>query len=443
MKLTVPPVIIESSEGFSKDKDIFERKQFAENLTNLIRNTEDELVISLDANWGAGKTTFVKMWQGMLNEMGIHSIYFDAFENDFIEDPMLALSGEIFSIIEDSDKRKHFKKKAISAIRVISRASLRVGVRAITAGVLDDTVFDDTGTISDSSTEASEMIDRYIGDRLLELENDKASLKAFKESLANTAESLSGNEPLIFIIDELDRCKPSFALEIIERIKHVFSVPKVVFILVMNRKQLEEMIRAKYGQNIEASLYLQKFIHVRVELPREKGKYNSHGKIYLKKCLEDMGFKRTQENDEAIKLFGELIDHYRLSFRDIERSLTNFALVENLTAGDLRFDYYYLLVFLSIIRTIKPQVYSEIKHGEIKYDGEGGLIKKADIENLYEDDLPTEFSESHLLKWMLKYDLSTTEEANEMVKKIGRPVGSGRPGKMITICLWIERFQRQ
>jgi len=432
-----------ATRGFTPEKDIFARKHFAENLTNLIRNTEDELVIALDAKWGEGKTTFVKMWQGMLSESKICSIYFDAFENDFIEDPLLALSAELFSLIEDSVNKKRFKAKAISAIKVISRAGLRIGVKALTAGVLDDTIFEEIGSIQDASTEASTMVDKYIGDRLMSFENDKATLKAFKEAIECAVESFAGSAPLIFIIDELDRCKPTFALDTIERIKHLFSMPKVVFVLVMNRKQLEEIIKIKYGKNVEASIYLQKFVHVWVELPRITEKYNSHGKTYLKKCLKDMEFKHISQNDEAIKLYAELIDYYRLSFRDIERSLTNFALVENLTNGTLNFDYYYLLVFLSIIRTTMPDIYLKVKQGEMKYDGEDGLIIEAKISDLKDDHLPEEYSETHYLKWLLKHDLSSTEEAMEMEKSLGRGMGTGRPGKMIAICSWLERFQRQ
>jgi len=443
MKLTVPPVVIEKGEGFSAEKDIFARKQFAEHLTNLIRNTEDELVIALDAKWGAGKTTFVKMWQGMLTDLNISSIYFDAFENDFIEDPLLSLSGEMFSLIKDPSSRDIFKKKAISAIKVISRVGMRIGIKALTAGVLDETIFDETGIIKDTSTEASSLVDKYIGESLMSLENDKTSLKSFKEAIRCAVESFSGSEPLIFIVDELDRCKPTFALDIIERIKHVFSIPKVVFVLVMNRSQLEEIIRIRYGHNVEASQYLQKFIHLWVGLPRHTEGYNSHGKTYLRKCLEDMGFKHTASNDGVIRFYEELIDYYRLSFRDIERSLTNFALVENLTGGELIFEYYYLLVFLSIIRTIRPDIYMKIKQGNIQYDGENGLLVEANLSELKDDHLPPEYSETHLLKWLMRFDLSSIEEAAEMINKLDSRPRSNRQGKMIDICSWLEKFQRE
>lgn len=440
MKLTVPPIVIEESEGFSSEKDIFARKQFAEELTKLIKNTEGELVIALDAKWGEGKTTFVKMWQGLLAEQNITSVYFDAFENDFIEDPLLALSGEIISLIKEPDIRSNFKEKAVSAIKIISRAGARVGIKALTAGMLDETIFDDADTIKDASKETSDLVDKYIGKRLETLKKDKASLDGFRNSIKCAAESFSSDTPLIFIIDELDRCKPTFALDTIERIKHVFSVPKVVFVLVMNRCQLEEIIRIRYGQKVEASLYLQKFVHLWIELPRHADKYSSNGKIYLNKCLADMGFKRTPSNDEAIGLYGELIDYYRLTFRDIERSLANFALVENLTGGNVR-EGYDLLVFLSIVRAVKPEVYSKIKQGEIKYGGVDGIQLKAGLVDLKDENWPSEYGETHLLKLLVKYDLSSEDDAKEIRAKLPQHFGMGRPGKMIKICTYWEKFK--
>ncbi len=91
MKLTVPPLQIEQNAGFTPEKDIFNRKDFGQNLLNLITNVDDELVIALDAPWGEGKTTFIKMWQGMLAQEEIKSIYFDAFANDYQKEPFLEM----------------------------------------------------------------------------------------------------------------------------------------------------------------------------------------------------------------------------------------------------------------------------------------------------------------------------------------------------------------
>ncbi len=68
MKLIVPPIDISEDDGFSNGVDIFNRKPFGETLLNLIQNTGDELVLALDAPWGDGKSTFIRMWQGLLKE---------------------------------------------------------------------------------------------------------------------------------------------------------------------------------------------------------------------------------------------------------------------------------------------------------------------------------------------------------------------------------------
>jgi predicted KAP-like P-loop ATPase len=97
MRLVTPEIEVDESEPFKNDK--LNRRPFAESLLNLITNVEDNLVISLDAPWGDGKTTFVKMWQGFLKENGVRSLYFDAFANDSFEDPFMALVGSINEVV--------------------------------------------------------------------------------------------------------------------------------------------------------------------------------------------------------------------------------------------------------------------------------------------------------------------------------------------------------
>ena len=177
MKLIVPPIEISEDSGFSSGVDIFNRRPFGETLLNLIQNTEDELVLALDAPWGEGKSTFIRMWQGLLKEKNVPHVYFDAFENDYQADPFLALSSQIYSLIDEDDKENHkeFKEKATSALKVVGRAGLRIGIKALTAGVLDETVLEDTGNIKDVSKEASDLVDGYISKRLSQADEDKES----------------------------------------------------------------------------------------------------------------------------------------------------------------------------------------------------------------------------------------------------------------------------
>jgi len=103
-------------------------------LLNMIKNANDELVIALDAPWGEGKTTFVKMWRGYLANNNIKSIYFDAFKNDYQKDPFFAVSSQIYQLIEPQDEKEknEYKKRAVSALKTIGRAGLRIGIKALT-----------------------------------------------------------------------------------------------------------------------------------------------------------------------------------------------------------------------------------------------------------------------------------------------------------------------
>ena len=106
MKLTRPPLTIKADEGFSSS-DIFERKDFGERLAKVIENSEENIVLALDAQWGEGKSTFVKMWKGHIEyhrEKKFKSIYFDAFANDYQKEPFLALASEIYELLKNESR---------------------------------------------------------------------------------------------------------------------------------------------------------------------------------------------------------------------------------------------------------------------------------------------------------------------------------------------------
>ncbi|MCG7868230.1 MAG: KAP family NTPase [Candidatus Thiodiazotropha taylori] len=416
MKLIPPEIKIEEFEGFTPENDVFQRREYAENLTNLISNVDDELVLALDAPWGEGKTTFVKMWRGMLKDKDIHSIYFDAFKNDFIEDPFLALVGEINDLLEKQpnkniteDIRNDFRNKAVATLKAIGKASVRVGIRTATAGVLDETILEGVGV----EGEATDIADQYFLSRITDIQQDKATLEQFQITLGKIAKGLGENAKLVFIIDELDRCKPSFALDLLEKIKHVFSIPNIVFVLVMNREQMSEVIKTRYGSGINATKYLQKFIHIWMGLPKKKEQGNNDGHKYLNHCLNNMDYNNTT-NSQGLEreIFSELIDYYEMSFREIERSLTNFALVEN-TTGGLGGDYLVISVYLSVIKVLYPDTFRNIRLETITYNQVVAETNLANFTSQHWANIP----ESHILKWLLRYYISDKDDVQLMLKQ--------------------------
>ena len=83
------------------------------------------------------------------------------------------------------------------------------------------------------------------------------------------AASLAQSEchPLIVMIDELDRCRPSYAVELLKVAKHLFDVDKAVFVLAVNRDELTHSINALYGNDFDATGYLRRFVDIDFQLP--------------------------------------------------------------------------------------------------------------------------------------------------------------------------------
>lgn len=96
----------------------------------------------------------------------------------------------------------------------------------------------------------------------------KKGLLDFRLELDEFIKANNGGKPLVFIVDELDRCRPNYAVEVLEQIKHFFNVPGIVFILSIDKEQLGNAVRGFYGsEKINANEYLRRFIDLEYVLP--------------------------------------------------------------------------------------------------------------------------------------------------------------------------------
>ena len=117
-------------EGFTSEKDIFDRCASGKGLTNIVCQVTDPLVIAIDNEWGTGKTTFLKMWAGELRKQEIPVIFFDAFPHDYVEDAFTAIAGEIVSLAADKQKQdeptaRKFIKSSVGAAKIRCAADSR------------------------------------------------------------------------------------------------------------------------------------------------------------------------------------------------------------------------------------------------------------------------------------------------------------------------------
>jgi len=200
MKLILPEIVISSNQGFDREIDIFERKQFGERLANLIENASDNPVIAIDASWGEGKTTFIKMWRGFVEherEDKLKTIYFDAFRNDYQKDPFLALASEIYSLLDDKDevKKKKFRVKATGAIKALIRGAIKISVNTATAGIVNGWTIDKAE--KEISNLIASQVDHIIEDRFKNIETDRLALEYFRRYLKEFAGEVGNNKPIV------------------------------------------------------------------------------------------------------------------------------------------------------------------------------------------------------------------------------------------------------
>ncbi|WP_151980829.1 KAP family P-loop NTPase fold protein [Acinetobacter guerrae] len=284
------------------DGDLWNRAGLAERLQGYIERINVGSTIAIDAEWGAGKTWFVRNLQKKLADEGFKVLYLDAFSQDYIDDPFITISMEIANCLEsikdqDGDKIEQLKDSIGKVYRAVlpslpmllwTLTTSLIGAGLVAKPVADivERLQDDTGDFGKEVVELlNEKLKEHLSAQIDNYENEKSSLNYFKTSLVNITKTL--DKPLVFIVDELDRCKPEFAIRLIERIKHFFDIPNVVFVLAVNKKQLEQSINSFYGFTTENS-YLEKFIDLTVHL-RSKKMDEIHYEHILKRYGEDLG----------------------------------------------------------------------------------------------------------------------------------------------------------
>ena len=375
MKIITPKLELSDEETF--EKDIFGRSEFGQSLLNLACQSNDELVISLDGRWGEGKTTFVRMWKNLLKKNDIPCVYIDAFANDYIDDAFISVASSITSYIDknaankDERKKKEFKEKTKSVGVQILSWTAKVGIKAASLGAIKNSDINELKDIKNEiSGSLSNVVGKFVEERLASHDKDVETLESFKTILSEMPSLLSknGDKPLIIIIDELDRCKPTYAVELIEKVKHLFSVKNVVFVLVMHMKQLEESVKSVYGQNIDARTYLQKFINVEMTLPKSLGntQVNDISK-YNKRLFELHEIESLDGKDNLIDSIEVLAIHFNLSLRQLEKVYTNIAILyASSSETDRRLTP--IIAFLSVIKVVDTSIYGMLLHKGLTYD---------------------------------------------------------------------------
>ncbi|PKA67416.1 KAP-like P-loop domain-containing protein [Pseudomonas baetica] len=404
MHLIIPSYEPAAGEGFGKD--LFNRKPFATSLTNLVRRTNDPLVISLNGHWGEGKTTFVKAWQTLLDENNVPNIYIDAFASDYVDDAFMVVAGAITDYVQQKipkDKTEVFLDKAKHVGAHLLSLSTKIGIRAATAGIVSGDDFKDLDkAVEGAGADISKSAEEYIKQKLINHKKESASIIQFKKYLSTIPNLLKPktDHSLTIIIDELDRCRPSFAVEMLEKIKHLFSVNNITFVLVINKTQLQESIRATYGTNIDAHTYLQKFLTIEADIPLKGLSEKSTVSIYCEYLAEAHDL---DDKEDVQVLMAALGDQLGMTLRQMERAFSIYALT-SLSGRMPRDESIGLFVVLCVIKVTHPDIFFRIKNDTITYSE---IYKTLNYIESGDKEYPHELNFS--LKWLKALIISNDE----------------------------------
>lgn len=369
MKIFPPqPEIQLYKQGFD-NTDVLDRSGISKRLSDLLENVEEPVVVALDGPWGSGKSYFLQRWVGahkLENGGRATTVYFDAFAHDYLEDPLIALTGAIGKRLPKNEERQTWKVAKAAAYRLV-RPALRIGLASATAGATEL-----AGPVLDAALESGARDLEKAAEQFWRREDGRrAAMQSFKSSLevltSASGEEMDDEKPLIIVIDELDRCRPDYALNTLEVIKHFFAVPRVHFVLGTNVDALKHIVRARYGVGIDAEDYLKRFLSLSMQLPRQASTNSDMTAeiAYFERSATLMGIDNVlmQMTKEQIKLAGQSTN---ISLRDIEKILTRLALLPRRTGFSNMMPGYKIIVSsMVLMQAIRPDLLSRVMHGKL------------------------------------------------------------------------------
>lgn len=357
--------------------DALKRQPIVDFLTDLIKRLEGPFVLALDSPWGTGKTTVVRMLQATLAKASVQCVYFNAWKVDYVTDPLVALVSAIDELKDQGVGTGVSFRDHMGRVKRVTTAVAKRGVvaavKAATLGALD--LEEDVEAI------AADAAGEVAGDLVDAFQKEKESLEQFRRELEKAVAQLGDAgkaKTLVFLVDELDRCRPSFAIEMLERIKHLFDVQNIVFVLSVDKSQLEASTAAVYGERINAREYLRRFIDLEFGLPPVGSK--DHTKALMARFdFAEHFAARAQFNElrsdesQFIEAFSAIADIFTLSLRARERCITRLAIILDQTPPNGFLDPI-LIAFLIAVRIKHPQLFEELATGRAGSDEAVSLL---------------------------------------------------------------------
>lgn len=246
------------------------RKDYGHFLIDYITGEQNGFVLNLNGAWGTGKTEFLKRIYSDLLGKYYPVIYIDAWESDFSKDPLTVVTSELLSQLEkfnDGIGSENAIRQVKEYCGKVIKGAL-VGVAGFTTSKLLNDSNIGMETIkqlleSDSESFTTQLTKDYT-EQIEAIHNIRNLLGQLAEVLQR---NYSAKLPIVVLVDELDRCRPTYAIEMLEVIKHFFTTDSFVFIVATDTEQLCHSITSIYGNNFDSLQYIKRFFDRKASLP--------------------------------------------------------------------------------------------------------------------------------------------------------------------------------
>jgi len=366
------------------DDDLLDLQPFAARLLKFIevehQFVDGSLVVALNSKFGSGKTTFLQMWIADLESREDDGsaplvIYLNAWESDYYGDPLFAIISGL------ADRIRKYGKSAesiIDAAKTVGWFATAIGGQIVQKLTGIDAVA--AGDIAEKK--------KSIRDRAVEAPEDTFSVYVGrKAAMANLRKAVdqfvaSSIPKVLFLVDELDRCRPDYAIAYLETIKHIFDVQGAVFILAADRQHLANSAKTAFGPDLDFEEYYRKFVHREVTLPPlNKSEYQKLSTSYVNHYLQRDGLRACfmELESHRVENICELVAALRLTPRQIQevfRILGHVLATSGDKQGRLRWCLAVGNIVMAALRAGNPRVYHSL--------GEQGLEPKEALSFLNE-----------------------------------------------------------
>ncbi len=251
---------------------------------------ERGFVLAVNADWGVGKTFMVRNWCKQAEFEQHPAVCFDAWSNDFSKDPLIGFIAEL-----DAALKQHFasvpaaqemRRELLASVKQVLLPGAKVLGAAMSKKLLGlsmEQVSEYLTSVGDDADNepvvnkedlvaVGKDLSKAMEDALKAHQSTAKAIQTFKDKFALLIEALRTQAniqlPVYVFVDELDRCRPDYAIALLEGIKHLFGVPGLYFVIATNIEQLAHSIKAVYGESFDAVRYLKRFFDLEFSLPK-------------------------------------------------------------------------------------------------------------------------------------------------------------------------------